>query len=328
MMLLGVACENIAHPQKLCPPITPQATANFFQFIKSHIQGLVTNLFCTCLNSAFSYILQHSLNTKYSEQCRWTARNSMTDWISWRPRIKLQNILCLQSALSGRRYGNLFLPWSNSIIHYLGWLVIHSRNKISNTLVLLQPLRLRWLCDSPRMGCAWRTNICVWREQAIIEWSHRVISIVACCHGAKLCTYATRDFRSQQNGAVTKKWRSCRVQPSHKKNMRSVWFVVKRRGCCCNLSGGVALIVWFITNEMCVKNKNMCVWREQAIIEWSSQVISILACCHGAKLCAYAARDFRSQQYEMLQQTSVFPLTASLVLKNLVLVLWPRCRKR
>jgi len=29
----------------------------------------------------------------------------------------------------------------------------------------------------------------------------------------------------------------------HTKNVRSVWFVVKRRGCCCNLSGGVALIV-------------------------------------------------------------------------------------
>jgi len=37
-------------------------------------------------------------------------------------------------------------------------------------------------------------------------------------------------------------------------NMQSVWFVVKRRECCCNLSGGVALIVWFTTNGMCVKN--------------------------------------------------------------------------
>jgi len=38
---------------------------------------------------------------------------------------------------------------------------------------------------------------------------------------------------------------------------------------CCNLSGGVALIVWFTTNGMCVKNKNISMWREQAIIEWS-----------------------------------------------------------
>jgi len=47
---------------------------------------------------------------------------------------------------------------------------------------------------------------------------------------------------------------------------------------------------------MCAKNKNISVWREQAIIEWSRRLISIVACCHGAKLCAYAARDFRSQQ--------------------------------
>ena len=43
----------------------------------------------------------------------------------------------------------------------------------------------------------------------------------------------------------------------HKKNVRSVWFVVKRRGCCCNLSGGVALIVWFTRNRMCVKNNTI-----------------------------------------------------------------------
>ena len=69
----------------------------------------------------------------------------------------------------------------------------------------------------------------------------------------------------------------------------SLWY-------CCNLSGVVALIVWFTTNGMCAKNKNISMWREQAIIEWSRRVISIVACCHGAKLCAHAPRDFRSQQ--------------------------------
>ena len=48
------------------------------------------------------------------------------------------------------------------------------------------------------------------------ERLRRMISIVACCHGAKLCAHAARDFRSQQNGAVARMWRSCRVQPSHK----------------------------------------------------------------------------------------------------------------
>ena len=28
-------------------------------------------------------------------------------------------------------------------------------------------------------------------------------------------------------------------------------------------------------------------------------MISIVACCHGAKLCAHTARDFRSQQYQV-----------------------------
>ena len=38
------------------------------------------------------------------------------------------------------------------------------------------------------------------------EWSWHVNSIVACCHSAKLCTYGTRDFRSQHYlpGSVNK----------------------------------------------------------------------------------------------------------------------------
>ena len=79
-------------------------------------------------------------------------------------------------------------------------------------------------------------------------------SIVACCHSAKFCACAARDFRSQQMVL----WTGCEGRAEfslHTKSVRSVRFVVKRRGCCCNLSGGVALIVWFTTNRMCVKNK-------------------------------------------------------------------------
>jgi len=55
-------------------------------------------------------------------------------------------------------------------------------------------------------------------EQAIVREiaSISMISIVACCHSAKLCAHAARDFQLQQNGAVTRMWRSSRVQPSHK----------------------------------------------------------------------------------------------------------------
>jgi len=80
----------------------------------------------------------------------------------------------------------------------------------------------------------------------------------------------------------------------HKKFSR-LWATLHKPDGCCNLSGSVALIVWFTTNGMCAKNKNTCMWCEQAI-EWSRRVISIAACCHGAKLWAHAARDFRSQQ--------------------------------
>jgi len=45
-----------------------------------------------------------------------------------------------------------------------------------------------------------------------------MISIVACCGGAKLSPHAAWDFQSQQTGAVTRMWRSYCVQPSHKEH--------------------------------------------------------------------------------------------------------------
>ena len=36
-------------------------------------------------------------------------------------------------------------------------------------------------------------------------------------------------------------------------------------------------------------------WHEQAILEWLRRMISIVSCCHSVKLCALAARGFRSQ---------------------------------
>jgi len=52
--------------------------------------------------------------------------------------------------------------------------------------VAIFPLVLRWMCDSSRTGCPRRlTPRCMWGEQAIIEWSWHVISIVACCHSVK-----------------------------------------------------------------------------------------------------------------------------------------------
>jgi len=93
------------------------------------------------------------------------------------------------------------------------------RKRYVKGLILLLPLRRRvalnvWFTTNGM--CAKKNTAYRWREQAIIEWSWRVISIVACCHSVKLCAHVARAFRSQQNGAMTRTWRSCRVQPSHK----------------------------------------------------------------------------------------------------------------
>jgi len=114
-------------------------------------------------------------------------------------------------------------------------------------------------------------------------------------------------------------WPRCEARARcslYTKNMQLVRFIVKRGGCCCNLSADVALNVRFTTNGMRAKNNTIYVWREQAIIEWilwsdlgewppimlvklvnsdgtswwwrrewSRRVNSIVACCHSVKWC-------------------------------------------
>jgi len=57
-------------------------------------------------------------------------------------------------------------------------------------------------------------------------------------------------------------------------------------------------IAQFTANGMCAKKNTVYAWRDQATTEWSRRVIFIVACCHSAKLCALAARAFRSQQHQ------------------------------
>jgi len=171
-----------------------------------------------------------------------------------------------------------------------------------NVMILLQPLW--WCCidcmihherdareEQKYMYVARTSN----NRVILMEWSWWVTSNNACEPGEQLIVLANSDDESDLVGwsllllAATVQsfahmplgisdhnkmmlWPGCEGRAEfslHTKNVRSVWIVVKRRGCCCNLSSGVALIVWFTTNEMCVKNKNICMWREQAIIEWS-----------------------------------------------------------
>ena len=125
--------------------------------------------------------------------------------------------------------------------------------------------------------CAINNNIYTWREQAIIEWSWHVNSTVACCHVRSFAHMPLGLFWSQQNGAVTRMWRSCCVKPSQKECAIGALHCEKEG---CNLSGGVALIMWFTTNKICVKNNNIYMWREQAIIEWSWHVNTVRSFAH------------------------------------------------
>ena len=61
---------------------------------------------------------------------------------------------------------------------------------------------------------------------------------------------------------------------------------------CCNLSGGVAFIVWFTTNGMCAKKNTIYAWHEQAIRR--EIATHDLYCCLLSwwELCTHAARAF------------------------------------
>jgi len=117
-----------------------------------------------------------------------------------------------------------------------------------------------------------------------------VIFIVACCHGAKLCAHVAWDFRSQQNGAVTRMWRSCGVQPSHKEcaigtvRCKKEGMLLQPLMCYC--------VDCMIHHERDVREEQKYMY---VVRTSNNRVISIVACCHGAKLSAHAARDFRSQ---------------------------------
>jgi len=137
------------------------------------------------------------------------------------------------------------------------------------------------MCSSPRTEYAQRTTpIYMWHEQAIVEWSWRgssaninvwtiehddSLAYAESDHGVwtlLLLAATGRSFThmslklSDRNKMVL--WPGCegctRYRLHIKKNVRLVWFVVKRKGCCCNLSVGVALNVRFTMNGMCAKN--------------------------------------------------------------------------
>jgi len=99
--------------------------------------------------------------------------------------------------------------------------------------------------------CANNTHIYVARRS-----NNRVIlsgySIVACYHSVKLCALAARAF--ERNKMVLCPGCEGRAKCSlYRKSMRSVRFIVKTRGCCCNLP---LALCW-----MCNSPRTGCAWR-------------------------------------------------------------------
>jgi len=126
---------------------------------------------------------------------------------------------------------------------------------------------------------------------------------------AEICAFCAVQFTWVTEKSI--RWSHCRchTQDFSRNSLRATWAILHRKDvrssnalkyhslcCCCNLSVDVALNLWFTTNGMCAKNKiHIYMWHEQAKIEWLRRMIFIVACCHSVKLCALAARDFRSQ---------------------------------
>jgi len=135
---------------------------------------------------------------------------------------------------------------------------MQNHQHIATDILATSPVVLCWLFDSPRTGCAWRTTPYIYVARTSNNRVMMACELYYCllprCEALRTCRsgfpIATKwccdqDVEVVQSSAFTQK------------NVRSVWFVVKRRGCCCNLSGGVALTAWFTTNGMCVKNNTI-----------------------------------------------------------------------
>ena len=116
-------------------------------------------------------------------------------------------------------------------------------------------------------------------------------------HSSRLCV--TEWETRQQNGAVTRMWRSCQDQPSHKERAIGAVRCKKEEMLLQPLLWRCVDCVIHHERDVPEEQHQRYMWREQAMIEWSWHVNSIVACCHNAKLCAHAARDFRSQQYHI-----------------------------
>ena len=161
-------------------------------------------------------------------------------------------------------------------------------------LLVLQPLVvLRWLCDSPRTGCAWRTTPYIYVAQTSNNRVIMACELYCCllpqCEALRICR---SEFPIATKWCCDQDVKSCGVQPSHKERAigavrcKKEWMLLQPLRWCC--------VDCVIHHERDVHEEQHHTYmrREQAILEWSRHVNSIVACCHSAKLCAYASSGF------------------------------------
>jgi len=112
----------------------------------------------------------------------------------------------------------------------------------------------------------------MWRKRTIIEWS--LLLLAATVWSFAHLALGLSDHNKMVLWPGYEGHARCNL---HKKNVWWVGLVVKRRGCCCNLSAGITLNVRFTTNEMCAKNNT------HLYVVWTSnnRVISLgdVYCC-------------------------------------------------
>jgi len=95
------------------------------------------------------------------------------------------------------------------------------------------------------------------------------------------------------------------------KNVRSVWFVVKRKGCCCILSVGFTLNVRFTMNRMCVKN-NTHTYVVQTTNNRGSTPCDLYCClqpqCEALRTCCLCFSITTLASGPLLWQVGLFPI--------------------
>ena len=148
--------------------------------------------------------------------------------------------------------------------------------------------------SSPRTECAQRKTLYMHgANKQQLEWSWRVISCCLLPQCEALCAY-------RLGFAIATKWccdQDVKVVPGTAFTQRTCNWCSCKKGRDVVATTPLALCCssQFTTKGMCTKKNTICVWCEQAIIEWLWRVISIVACANSAKFCVLAAWAFRLQ---------------------------------